>query len=77
MAILLILTDLGYREERMQEVEDMAVSKRQPDGRGNLDKTVNGRFITTSEKKEEVSKWITLRGLTMLKQYYGDMSLVI
>lgn len=71
LELLGILTKLGYRDERMQEAVDLVVSKQDGLGRWKLESTFNGKFQTNIERKGEPSKWITLKALTMLKNYYS------
>jgi len=70
LEILGILTQLGYRDERMQEAVDLVVSKQDASGRWKLANTFNGRFQVDIEEKGEPSKWITLNALRALKRYY-------
>ncbi len=71
LELLGILTKLGYRDERMQEAVNLAVSKQDESGRWTLESTFNGKFQTNIERKGEPSKWITLKALTVLKNYYS------
>jgi hypothetical protein len=72
LELLGILTKLGYRDQRMQEAIDILVSKQNKDGTWNLENSFNGRYQVNIEKKEEPSKWITVRSLQVLKRYYPD-----
>ncbi|MFC1512236.1 nitrogen fixation protein NifH [Candidatus Latescibacterota bacterium] len=69
--ILLILTHLGCRDERMQEAIDLVLSKQDTSGRWKLADTFNGRFQVDVEEKGKPSKWITLNALRVLKRYYS------
>jgi len=71
LEILGILTQLGYKDERMQEAVDLVVSKQDASGRWKLANNFNGRFQVDIEEKGEPSKWITLNALRALKRYYG------
>jgi len=71
LEILGILTELGYKDDRMQEAIDLVISKQNDDGRWKLGSTFNGRFHTNIESKGKPSKWITLNALRMLKRYYS------
>lgn len=71
LEILGILTQLGCRDERMQEAIDLVVSKQDAAGRWKLADTFNGRFQVDIEEKGKPSKWITLNALRVLKRYYG------
>lgn len=70
LEILGVLTQLGYRDERMQEAIDLVVSKQDSTGRWTLANTFNGRFQVDIEEKGQPSKWITLHALRVLKRYY-------
>ena len=70
LEILGILTQLGYKDERMQEAIDMLISKQDNWGRWNLENTFNGRFQVNIEQKGKPSKWITLKALKVLKWFY-------
>jgi hypothetical protein len=71
LELLLILTGLGYKEERMQDAVDLVLSKQDHHGRWNLEMTYNGRFQVNIEQKGKPSKWVTLNALRMLKRYFG------
>lgn len=71
LEILDVLTDLGYRDERMGEALGVLRAKQDRQGRWKLESTFNGRFLEDIERKGEPSKWITLRALRVLKRYYG------
>jgi hypothetical protein len=70
LEILSIMTDLGYRDKRMQEAVDLVVSKQDAQGRWELEDTFNGRFQVNIERKDKPSKWVTLNALRVLKRYY-------
>jgi len=71
LEILDILTSLGVKDERMQDAVDIVVSKQDDQGRWNLERTFNGRFLVNIEQKGKPSKWITLNALKVLKRYYS------
>lgn len=71
LEILGILTELGYRDERMQESVEVVVSKQDTSGKWKLASTFNGRFQIDIEEKGEPSKWITLNALRVLKKYWS------
>lgn len=71
LEMLGILTILSYRDRRMQEAVDLVVSKQSAEGKWMLESTFNGRFQTNIERIDEPSKWITLKALTALKNYYN------
>jgi hypothetical protein len=68
LEILGILTKLGYRDGRMQEAIDLVISKQDKKGRWKLENTYNDRFQTNIERKDKVSKWVTLHALRVLKR---------
>jgi hypothetical protein len=67
LEILLILTRLGYRDERLREALDLVASKADAQGRWTLQQTFNGRFWVDIETKGEPSHWVTLRALEVLR----------
>jgi hypothetical protein len=71
MELLLILTGLGYRDDRMQDAVDLIISKQDDRGKWALEETYNGRFQVDIERKGKPSKWVTLNALRVLKRYYG------
>jgi hypothetical protein len=70
LELLLLLTRLGYRDERMQEAIDIVVKKQDNLGRWKLENTFNGRMQVSIEQKQKSSKWITLNALRVLKNFY-------
>jgi hypothetical protein len=72
LEILGILTQLGYKDERMQEAIDVVISKQDNNGRWMLENTFNGRFQMNIEQKGKPSKWITFHALRILKRFYND-----
>jgi hypothetical protein len=68
LEMLEVLTDLGYRDERMEDAIGLVLSKRQPDGLWRNERSYNGRTLTTLEKQGAPSQWITLRALAVLKK---------
>jgi hypothetical protein len=56
LEILDILTKLKIKDERMQDAVDIVVSKQDKQGRWNLQRTFNGRFVTNVERKDKPSK---------------------
>jgi len=71
LEVLGLLTKLGYKDQRMQEAVDLVVSKQDALGRWNLESTFNGRFQVSIERKGEASKWVTLKALKALKEFYS------
>lgn len=71
LEILGILTNLGYKDERMKEAVDLVVSKQNEQGKWILENTFNGRYQVRIEQKGHPSKWITLHALRVLKRFHG------
>ena len=67
LEILLVLTRLGYRDERMREALDLVASRADAQGRWKLQQTFNDRFVVPIETKGEPSRWVTLRALEVLQ----------
>ena len=67
LEILLVLTRLGYRDERMREALDLVASRADAQGRWKLQQTFNDRFVVPIETKGEPSRWVTLRALEVLR----------
>ncbi len=72
LEILDILTEFGYRDERIQEAVDLVISKQDNKGKWKLESSFNGRFQVDIEKKGNSSKWITLRAVRVIKQLYSE-----
>ena len=66
LEILLILTRLGYRDERLREALDLVASRADAQGRWRLQQTFNDKFLVPIEAKGRPSRWITLRALQVL-----------
>jgi len=64
------LTELGVKDERMQDSIDLVTSVEQ-DGKWLLKNTYNGKMLCEIDQKNKPSKWITLRAARVLKRYYG------
>jgi hypothetical protein len=73
LEILSILTALSYHDPRMDEAIDKLKSKQNEGKRWNLENTFNGRMIKDVETKGVSSKWITLRALHVLINYYNSI----
>jgi hypothetical protein len=68
LEMLLILTRLGYQDNRMKEAIDLVISKQDIKGRWILENTYNGRFQVNIERKGKPCKWITMNALRTIKQ---------
>ena len=72
LEILLILTKLGVRDGRMRDALDVLAAKRSPDGRWKLESSLEAsRLPAAFEAKGRVSKWITLRALTVFRRLHS------
>jgi hypothetical protein len=60
---------LGVRDSRIQNSLDVIIGAQQPDGKWLLKHTFNGKFWHDIERKNNPSKWITLRALYVLKHF--------
>jgi hypothetical protein len=49
---------------------ELVLSKQNEEGIWKLENTYNGRMHVNIEKKNKPSKWITLRALQVIKNYY-------
>jgi hypothetical protein len=72
LEVVMILLDLGIRDQRMQDAIDIIASKQGEEGTWNLEATFNGRFQVDIEEKGRPSKWITYRALYVLKKYHEE-----
>ncbi len=71
LEILDILLLAGHRDERMREAVEYVASKQNNDGRWILETTLNGRMQVNIENKGKPSKWVTLRAMRVLKNFYA------
>jgi hypothetical protein len=71
LEVLDVLTELSIKDERMQESVDQVLNSRNEHRTWDLKNTFNGKMLCEIEKKNEPSKWITLRALRMLRRYYS------
>ena len=70
LEILGTLTRLGVKEDRMQDSIDVILNTQQPDGKWLLKNTYNGKMYIDIEEKHKPSKWVTLRALYVLKNWF-------
>lgn len=70
LEIMVSLTRLGDKDERMQGSIDLILKAQQPDGKWLLKNTYNGKMYTDIEEKHKPSKWVTLRALYVLKNWF-------
>lgn len=66
LEILLLLTRLGYADQRMDEAFTLLEKKRDATGRWKLEDSFNPRFTEPIEVPGEPSRWITLGALEVL-----------
>ncbi len=64
-----ILTNLGIRDERMQEAARLILSKQQSDGRWLTENSYGDRMLTPFDEKGAPGKWVTLRAMRALRRY--------
>ncbi len=67
LELLSLFAQLEITDPRLEEAVCVVESKRQPDGRWQLEQSFNGKMNVTVEKKGEPSKWITYRALKTLR----------
>ncbi|MDH4213412.1 MAG: nitrogen fixation protein NifH [Candidatus Thorarchaeota archaeon] len=70
LEVLDVLTELGIKDERMQESINLVLESRNKLGSWDLKNTFNGKMLCDIERKNAPSKWITLRALRVLHRYY-------
>lgn len=75
LEILDILTGLGIKDSRMDDAINIVITKQDDTGRWKAENTYNSdRLLIPIGQKDEQSKWITLRAMSVLKRY-GQMRL--
>ncbi|MDF1538430.1 MAG: nitrogen fixation protein NifH [Candidatus Thorarchaeota archaeon] len=72
LEVLDVLTNLGIKDDRMQESIDIVESAKGEDGKWVLKNSFNGKMLCDIDTKGEPSKWITLRASRVLKRYFGE-----
>ncbi len=65
--VLGTLSRLKVNDSRMQDAINIVIETQKPDGKWVLKHTFNGKFWQDIERKNQPSKWITLRALHVLK----------
>jgi hypothetical protein len=68
LEMLEVLTDLGHRDDRMEDAIELVRSKRRPDGKWRNERSYAGRLLTTLERQGAPSQWVTLKAITVLKK---------
>jgi hypothetical protein len=71
LEVMLTLTRLGVKDERMQEALDVILDAQQKDGKWLLKDSFNGKMWIDIEEKHKPSKWVTLRAMIVIKNWYG------
>jgi hypothetical protein len=70
LEILDVLTELGVEDSRMDDAIDIVLAKQDAMGRWRTESTYGSdRLLIPTGKKDEQSKWITLRAMRVLKRY--------
>jgi len=69
LELLLIFSELGIKDPRLDDALAVLIQKRGPDGKWLLESSLNGKTNVSIEKKGLPSKWITLRAMQVLKFY--------
>ena len=68
---LAALLKLGLAgDQRLRNVIELVESKRDDTGRWKMEYTYNGKIWVDIEEKGQLSKWVTYRALSVLKQYH-------
>jgi len=68
LEMLEVLTDLGYRDDRMEDAIQLVLSKRMSDGKWKNERSYAGRLLTNIERQGAMSQWVTLKSLAVLKK---------
>ncbi|MFW9769357.1 MAG: nitrogen fixation protein NifH [Candidatus Thorarchaeota archaeon] len=71
LEVLDVLTQLGVKDDRMQEAIDLVLKNQGKDGKWLLKNTYNGKMFCVIDDKNKPSKWITLRALRVLRRYFS------
>lgn len=73
LQILEVLLALGLAgDPRMENAIQMIKDKQNSQGRWLMEYSYNGKMSVVIEEKKMPSKWVTLRALRVLKNYYSD-----
>jgi len=71
LEILGILSELGIKDSRMDDALNIVLSKQDNMGRWRIENNYNSdRLLIPLEKKNDQSKWLTLRAIRILKYQY-------
>ena len=70
LEMLEVLTDLGYRDDRMEDAIELVRSKRGPDGRWRNERSYAGRLLTNLERQGAASQWVTLKAIAVLRKLH-------
>lgn len=66
LELLSIFGDLGIKDPRLSDAAEIIKNKQGSDGKWILESSNNGKMLVTIEKKDNPSKWITLRACKVL-----------
>lgn len=69
LELLGLFASLGIRDPRLDDAVALVLRKRNSDGTWTLENTYNGKTRLRIERKDEPSKWITLKALAALSFY--------
>ena len=70
LEILDILTELGIKDDRMNDALEIVISKQDNAGKYKLENSyASDKLLISMENKGFESKWITLRALRIIKRY--------
>ncbi len=73
LQILEALLALGLAgDERLKNAIDLVASRQDAQGRWAMEYSYNGKMLVEIEEKKAPGKWVTLRALRTLKQYYSS-----
>jgi len=67
LEIMMMLTRLGVKDDRMNEAVELIRDNQQKDGLWLMKDTFNGKMWVEIEEKNKPSKWVTLRALYVLE----------
>lgn len=69
LEILDILTDLGIKDERMEEAVNVVLAKQDDKGRWKAENTYCSDRLLIPFEHSENDKWVTLRAMRVIKRY--------
>ena len=57
-------------DPRLRNAIELVLQKQDKDGRWTMEYTYNGKTWVNIEEKRKTSKWVTLRAVRVIKQYF-------